>query len=91
MHGKNEDNTDTGWQWMEKYKSMKPTFPDILPSVDGEQFAQSPVVAGRSHELLLADLTVMGKVHQTKLITSWCLRDNKLSSACSDHIRESIV
>ena len=47
---------------------MKPTFPDALPGVDSQQFAQPPVVAGRSHELLLTDLAVMGKVHQTNTI-----------------------
>ena len=47
---------------------VKPTFPDILPGVDSQQFSQPSVVPGRSHELLLTDLTVTGKVHQTKTI-----------------------
>ena len=47
---------------------VKPTFPDILPGVDGEKSAQPPVVPGGPHELLLADLSVMGKVHQTKIL-----------------------
>ena len=51
---------------MEKEKCVKPTFPDILPGVDSQQFAQPPVVPGSSHELLLTDLPVVGKVHQTK-------------------------
>ena len=47
---------------------MKPTFPDILPGVDGEEPAQSPVVTSGPHELLLADLSVVGKVHQTEQV-----------------------
>ena len=49
-------------------KCLKPTFPDTLPGVDSQQFAQPPVVPGSSHELLLTDLPVVGKVHQTKII-----------------------
>ena len=50
------------------WNMVKPTFPDILPGVDSQQFSQPSVVPGRSHELLLTDLTVTGKVHQTKTI-----------------------